>query len=201
MQQCMVIYSKELILPTDPTAEISFYPWDISGYKPSCKVYATYNEQYLLLRFFSDETALYVKTMKDDGAVYMDNCMEFFVRPFADDPHYFNFECNPLAKMIIGYQTKRGDGLHITEQFKSSLAVQTGILDQSGWWVEYKIPAKLFEKVLKRNFVFEKGMTLLGNFYCCAEHTEIEHFGCWSNIDLPSPEFHCPAFFGKILLR
>ena len=37
-----------------------------------------------------------------------------------------------------------------------------------------------------------------GNFYKCADDTANPHFVSWSPIDLPNPDFHCPAFFGEI---
>ena len=41
---------------------------------------------------------------------------------------------------------------------------------------------------------------IMGNFYKCADDTEFPHFVSWSPIDLPSPNFHCPEFFGEIYL-
>jgi hypothetical protein len=37
-----------------------------------------------------------------------------------------------------------------------------------------------------------------GNFYKCADDTEMPHFVSWSPIHLPTPNFHCPDFFGEI---
>ncbi|MDO4756730.1 MAG: carbohydrate-binding family 9-like protein, partial [Parabacteroides sp.] len=37
-----------------------------------------------------------------------------------------------------------------------------------------------------------------GNFYKCADDTQTPHFVSWSPIGLPTPNFHCPEFFGEI---
>ncbi len=39
-----------------------------------------------------------------------------------------------------------------------------------------------------------------GNFYKCADDTEYPHFLSWNPIDLATPDFHCPRFFGEIYL-
>jgi hypothetical protein len=36
------------------------------------------------------------------------------------------------------------------------------------------------------------------NFYKCGDETEFEHYGAWSPVDLPTPDFHVPRFFGDI---
>ena len=41
---------------------------------------------------------------------------------------------------------------------------------------------------------------IMGNFYKCADDTEFPHFVSWSPIGLPTPNFHCPEFFGEIYL-
>jgi hypothetical protein len=39
-----------------------------------------------------------------------------------------------------------------------------------------------------------------GNFYKCGDKTIHPHYGCWSPIELPKPDFHCSDFFGEIIL-
>jgi hypothetical protein len=38
-----------------------------------------------------------------------------------------------------------------------------------------------------------------GNFYKCADDTANPHYVTWSPIGLPSPDYHCPEYFGDIL--
>jgi hypothetical protein len=63
------------------------------------------------------------------------------------------------------------------------------------WEVEERIPLDLiFQKPIA------KGQRLKANFYKCADKTKRPHFLSWQPIDLPKPDFHCPQFFGEIVL-
>jgi hypothetical protein len=46
----------------------------------------------------------------------------------------------------------------------------------------------------------EKPSSLRANLYKCGDECDLPHYISWSPIDLPSPDFHCPDFFGKIEL-
>ena len=37
-----------------------------------------------------------------------------------------------------------------------------------------------------------------GNFYKCGDATGHAHFGTWSDVEVPAPDFHQPDFFGKL---
>jgi hypothetical protein len=38
------------------------------------------------------------------------------------------------------------------------------------------------------------------NLYKCGDKCDTPHFLSWSPIGLPQPDFHCPDFFGEIVL-
>ena len=42
------------------------------------------------------------------------------------------------------------------------------------------------------------GRDMRANFYKCGDKLTTPHFLSWNKIDLPSPCFHCPPFFGQI---
>ena len=65
------------------------------------------------------------------------------------------------------------------------------------WTVELKIPLHL----IFRNNNLSFPQTLRANFYKCADKTKKPHFVSWQPIALPSPNFHCPEFFGEIVLK
>ena len=44
------------------------------------------------------------------------------------------------------------------------------------------------------------GAAFAGNFYKCDESLH-PHFGAWSPIDAPAPDFHRPECFGKLVIE
>ena len=44
-------------------------------------------------------------------------------------------------------------------------------------------------------------ITMMANFYKCADLTSTPHFLSWAPIDTPEPDFHRPEFFAPITLE
>ena len=65
------------------------------------------------------------------------------------------------------------------------------------WEVELRIPLKLIFRDREPKFP----QALRVNFYKCADKTKKPHFLSWQPIALPQPNFHCPEFFGEIVLK
>jgi hypothetical protein len=65
------------------------------------------------------------------------------------------------------------------------------------WTLEYRVPLGLFRKLYGREIV--SGHRAAANFYKCGDETEIPHYGAWSEVKTPSPDFHRPEFFGEIV--
>ena len=42
------------------------------------------------------------------------------------------------------------------------------------------------------------GARMTANFYKCGDKLQTPHFLSWNRIDLPSPNFHRPDFFGTL---
>ena len=64
-----------------------------------------------------------------------------------------------------------------------------------GWEIFYRIPLK-FIRLFYPDYQF-KG-ELAANFYKCGDETANKHYLSWSPIDLRSPDFHRPEYFGVI---
>ena len=43
--------------------------------------------------------------------------------------------------------------------------------------------------------------SIRANFYKCADKSAHPHFLSWNPIDVPSPDFHRPEFFGELILQ
>ncbi|GHV84979.1 hypothetical protein AGMMS50230_05870 [Spirochaetia bacterium] len=181
-----------------PPAEVNCFPWDSGGYRPQTRAWLGLEKGALRLRMESYETERRAEEQGFSALVYTDSCMEFFLSP--DPEHtteYLNWEFNPAGAIHLALGKDRRERLHIpVENYRDyfDLAVEAA---DSFWAVSYRIPLEF----LKRHFPsmdIQAGCTMRGNFYKCGDKTARPHFGCWSPIELPSPEFHCPAFFGLL---
>jgi len=143
------------------------------------------------VKMHTDEKNLLAKCEKQNGAVCMDSCMEFFFKPSPWDLRYFNFEINPEKVMHLGL----GSGRHnreLIEENRETFSVES-IPNDGDWTLKFYIPDKF---VLK---YFDKiSPVCKANFYKCGENTDHSHFITWSEVDVPNPDFHLSDFFGII---
>ncbi len=184
-------------LPPMPLGYIDQYPWDREGYCPKGEVFFSYDESALYVKLFAPiKEELTVLTREDNGPVWEDNCMEFFFAPFGREEDYLNIECNSVGAMVIGKGAGRHDRQSVVATMKPHMNVKAEVLPQKGWQVTYTLPFALVEEIYGKPFAPKKGDTFCFNAYICGEKTPIMHFGSWSPIDAPAPDFHRPECFG-----
>ena len=123
----------------------------------------------------------------------MDSCLEFFLNPCpAAQDKYVNVEVNARGTMHIGVGKERGDRRVLQEMPEDMRLSVSGHMD--GWWaVRYYLSWKLLEELTGAPHEAE----MRGNFYTCDESIH-PHFGCWSPVLAPAPDFHRPEYFGKL---
>ena len=196
--KCLDPLQQEWWKDTD-LVKVEHFPWGTNGpddYRPVTNARLGTNGDSLFIFMETDEINLRSET-KGFGHVHTDSCMEFFVAPDASSLQYLNFEFNPAAAMYLSIGIDRYNReVLLTENYRDLFNVKTVVHDR-GWNLEFHIPLSF----LKRFFPFlelERGRSMRGNFYKCGDNTARPHFGCWSPIDLPKPDFHCPAFFGTL---
>ena len=176
---------------------IDQFVWDETGYRPEARAYAAWSREGLHALLCAREETIATVATGFGGDVYKDSCLEWFVQPFADDPRYINVEVNAAGAAYVGFGSGRADSKPLPampEGMKVTASKHDG-----GWWaIAYTIPASLLEKLYGRELV--PGACMCGNFYKCDESIH-PHFGSWSPIDHPFPDFHRPEFFGQIRLE
>ncbi len=188
-------------LPQEPLGYIDQYPWDQQGYCPKGELTLSYDEEALYLRLFAPiKEPLTVLTNTDGGPVWEDNCMEFFFAPFGKEDDYLNIECNPLGAMVIGKGAGREGRRSVVTEMKPRMQVSTAIVPGKGWQVAYTLPFDLIASVFCKDYAPKKGDTFAFNAYICGEKTPVMHFGSWSPIEAPAPDFHRPECFGTGVL-
>ena len=82
---------------------IEFQPLDVVNwkdypYKPEVSFRIAHTGREILLHYKVKEASVRAVASGDNGRVWEDACVEFFVSPEGDD-RYYNFECNCVGKI------------------------------------------------------------------------------------------------------
>jgi len=173
-------------------AEISI-PAPNSEYSPVTTARILYSEGGITLKMETDEKPLLAREERRNGDIYLDSCMEFFVRVDGADK-YLNFEMNPLGTLHLGF----GEGRH--ERTFPEIADEVFDIkctfENDKWQLKLYVPFAVFDEIYGgHSDVFE------GNLYKCGEETEKEHYLMWNKIDREKADFHRPEYFGKFELE
>lgn len=170
-------------------------------YKPDCCVTAAHDGKSLALLFHVRGLDLRGMETEDNGRMWEDSCVEFFV----EDPaagKYYNFELSCTGRLLgaVGpdrnNRTRRDASVlgrirrFTTVEEKAPFQIDGGI---HSWTAGMLIPLDVFGA--------DGAQSLRGNFYKCGDKTAHVHFVSWNPIDLPKPDFHRPDFFGNIILK
>lgn len=174
--------------------------WQEFPYRPSVNFRFAHSDKAIAVLFEVSEDHVKAVAMEDNGPVWEDSCVEFFVMG-PDGKHYTNFEMNCIGTLLAARRTSRHDPVHFTpEQFApvrriTSLPHEPVDSKATGesWWAIEVIPFEAFGYT-------EKPASLRANLYKCGDKCDQPHFLSWSPIGLPNPDFHCPQWFGVIEL-
>ena len=175
------------------TAKISDFPW-LDEYPAAFPAYGKvgYTENGLVVLLYAKESPVLTNQSGFGSMPCHDSCLEFFVKPFADDERYLNYEFNPIlaAHVGIGILRKR-------TVYKELIPGMEMTASKPGeWWaVSFTIPFSFIEQEFGR----ASGKTMTCNFYKCAEDIH-PHFGCWNKVGTLHPDFHRPEYFGELIL-
>lgn len=189
-------------------AKIDCYPWDRNGYMPETEARVVYTERGFHVLMTSNESKIMGTRENFNDPVSRDSCMEFFFMPDPEkDRRYLNFELNPIGTLLLGIGKNRFERTKITdanpEMFSISHSVtKESIKDFSGpsWSVRYFIPFSFINRFYG-TVEFKSGKAMSGNFYKCAEDTDLPHFGSWNIVKNHIPDFHRPECFGSLILE
>ena len=183
---------------------ITSYLWLKNGYEPRVEVRLGYTPDSLYVSFRVAERRVRASFTRFQDPVYKDSCVEFFVDPCPERSRgYINFEANALGTMLIAIGPDRHDRRPLTVAEIAGLEIRpslagpvNGEIGEDGWTLDFRIPAGLFEKLCGTRF--GPGSRAAANFYKCEDETEFPHYGAWSPVATPEPDFHQPEFFGTL---
>jgi hypothetical protein len=186
------------------TANVGIFPWPaINGddYRPVTIAKMASDDNSLFIFMGTSETEIRAEKKGLSRQVFTDSCMEFFLTADpGNSTQYINWEFNPVGAMYLAVGTHRYDRHEIQiDNYMELFQVKTNI-HNNGWNIEYRIPFAFLHSCFPL-LKLKQGHIMRGNFYKCGDKTARPHYGCWSPIDLPYPDFHCPAFFSALILE
>ena len=179
--------------------------WKEYPYQPSVKFRAAHIGHAVLLHYQVAEASVRAVATADDGRVWEDACVEFFLSPESND-FYYNLECNCVGKLLLhggAAGTERpGASEEVLKSVKRWASLGTEPFEERvgecTWEVALVIPTSA---IFRHSIESLDGKTMRANFYKCGDLLQTPHFLSWSPIDLPQPKFHCPEFFGEVVFE
>lgn len=186
-------------LDAAPVLRVAEYRW-LEGYAPTVTAQAVLvrNEGFYIRMICLENHPKIVYTVPD-SPVCRDSCMEVFVN-FAPerDSRYLNLEANALGTLHCKVGAGRRDRRALRDMGVPMPQVSPQIREGE-WRLEFFIPMRCVEAVYGP-CAFEKGSLIRANFYKCGDDTDRPHYGMWSPVDSPVPDFHRPEFFGELII-
>ena len=178
--------------------------WQEYPYQPEVKFRAAHTGDSILLHYQVTEASVRAVALEDDGRVWEDACVEFFLSPEGND-FYYNFECNCAGKLLLHGGPAGTERPGASEDVLRSVQRWASLgnepfeerVGECTWEVALVIPACVFEE---SPLSLEEGAVLCANFYKCGDELSVPHFVSWNAIQVPSPDFHRPEYFGQLKL-
>lgn len=181
---------------------ISCVDWpDVAPYCPDVKFRIAHTGSDILLQYVVKEEYTRAEAGADNGPVWEDSCVEFFIS-FTPE-NYYNLECNCAATILCGAGKCKAERARATQEVLDGVKRFTTIPEKkfdtreapAEWSVCLVIPASTF---YKDNITDFSGIRARGNFYKCGDLLPKPHFISWAPITVDSPNFHLPEFFGEL---
>ena len=176
--------------------------WDEYPYCPNVKFRIAHAKSAFLLNFRVTEQSIRANTAADNGPVWTDSCVEFFVIP-NNDGIYYNIECNCAGTILIGAGKDKENRERASQDILDKVLRWSSLgrepfderVGEHSWEVALIIPYSVF---FKHNIESLDNQVIKANFYKCGDELQTPHFISWNPIELDEPNFHCPEFFGTI---
>ncbi len=135
--------------------------------------------------------------------VHTDSCVEFFIQPSKDDPHYYNFEWNAGGNLYLARRTSRYDPEEAPAWVLESVEAVSSLGPApfaeravgGPWTLCVKIP---ISALWGDKFESWSGLHARANFYKCGDGLQTPHYITWAPIRTSKPEYHSPEFFAPV---
>jgi hypothetical protein len=189
-------------LETAQSNVIDTVNWATYNYCPQVVFRMAYSDSAFVLQFRVREQAIRAMAAVDNGEVWKDSCVEFFVMP-DDDGMYYNFEFNCAGTCLLGVGASRNNRERANDAVMSSIRRLSSLgrhpfderKGETEWDMTLMIP---YSCLFKHPDYSPAGKIMRANFYKCGDDLTVPHFLSWNPIKTEKPDFHRPDFFGAL---
>lgn len=196
----------ELLEQQTELIPIDLINWDDYSYRPEVQFRIAHSNNQIWLKYYVNEKSILAAVTETNGGVANDSCVEFFFDP-QEDGNYYNFEFSCIGTKHLAYGPGRADRVFVAPDIiereirvKSSLGTQS-FKEKTGnhsWEMTIIIPAST---LVHNPGIQLKGLTTRANFYKCGNKTAEAHYVSWNPVETERPDFHRPAYFGKVVFE
>ncbi len=176
--------------------------WKEYSYKPEVLFRISTDYKTIFLRYDVKEKYIRAQASKDNGPVWLDSCVEFFISPEGND-EYYNFEFNCIGTKLLGYRQLGNPTEHAAPDIMKHIQAWSSLGNEPfeektgdfSWHLMVEIPIK---SLWKHPITDLKGKVMKANFYKCGDELSEPHYLSWNPIDTKKPSFHQPRYFGEL---
>lgn len=188
-----------------PFHTIASLNWNQYPYQPEVSFRIAHDGNSIYLNYHVKEKSIRARYSKDNGMVWTDSCVEFFLLP-AGKKEYYNLESNCIGTLFFGIGEDGSYREPALPEFSNQIQRWSSLGNQSfeerigdfEWELSLIIPTSSFFKGDIKNL---SGQLMKGNFYKCGDDLISPHFLSWNPINTKSPNFHLPEFFGTLIFE
>lgn len=141
------------------------------------------------------------RVTEDNGRVWTDSCVEFFIAP--DQGLYYNFETTCIGRLLLGARKSRTEAEHASPETLGGILRRTSLpgepfAEREGdnrWHVVLAIPPRA---LFRHRIEDWSGVEARMNLFKCGDELSHPHFLSWQPIRTEKPDFHRPEFFAQV---
>lgn len=186
----------------DNLEQIDTVNWpDSYSVRPDARFNIARSSKAFFIHFVVNEKQIKAIYSKDQDPVWQDSCVEFFCQ-VPGSKTYFNFEFNCIGTCLATERKSRTEDVNPLSVEKMSQIKRYASLgnepfeEKKGnfdWTLTVEIPFSLLG-IDPDNLP----ASIKANFYKCGDETSVPHYVSWNPIEVESPDFHRPEFFGEL---
>ena len=176
--------------------------WADYPYRPEAAFRIVATDRGFVINYRVSEASVAAVAEGDCGHVWEDSCVEFFSCP-TDDGTYYNIEANCVGTVLVAAGKDRNARTFAPREVLDSIGRWSSLgrdnfserVGDVTWQLVLLVPYSVYFQHDVRSV---EGLKLRANFYKCGDNLRQPHFLSWNPIDVPSPDFHRPDFFGEL---
>lgn len=170
-------------------------------YAPQVGFRMFHDGERLHLHFEVRESCTRALVEQDNGEVWTDSCVEFFIA--LDDGGYYNFECSCAGRLLLAFRKRKPEPEYAPQEVMRSIERTPSLgsacfAEREGdnrWTLTLAIPAAA---LFRHHLQSWSGVEALVNLYKCGDGLSRPHFLSWMPVEAPAPDFHRPECFRTV---